>query len=554
MQQNLYKNLRDEFILIGLTSSVGSGSTTTAKNLAQSYQSFEIENILGCELKNTIDDLEKRRIKRVKEYYSQNSWEKFYHLKVSNILFAMVFATKNTEECKELLLNRWYRDSDLSKAIALSKEIVEAINKYKYVKAEDFDILKKLDDLDKLIQDKVTKNDISYTQTFQAIGESLRENGTIHKSLSKVFDYKELPNVFYVAETLRRVGKLLYAQDEKLIVVDALRNTYEIQYFKNRYANFYLLSVVASESTRKTRTNIQFGLKENDYEKIKEFEYSDKETSSQNINSCIGLGDVFINNDSSCSDKYLQYQIFKYIALIRKPGLFTPNDDERNMQVALTARYNAGCISRQVGACVTGSDGYVRGIGWNDVQEGNTPCLYRTLDELLQPTPSEAYSEYEKSEFSEYVKQQKLNRNVPFCFKDIQNQKEITTKLAKLKFDIEDKEKIIKLFKNPTRERALHAEENAFLQLAKTGGQSVVGGTLYTTDSPCQLCAKKAMQLKIKRIVYIDAYPDISTTHTLKSGRKDEYPEFDMFEGVSGSAYFRLFRPIVGIKEELKGI
>ena len=79
-----------------------------------------------------------------------------------------------------------------------------------------------------------------------------------------------------------------------------------------------------------------------------------------------------------------------------------------------------------------------------------------------------------------------------------------------------------------------------------------MGGTLYTTDSPCQLCAKKAMQLKIKRIVYIDAYPDISTTHTLKSGKKDAYPEFKMFEGVSGSAYFKLFRPIVGIKEELR--
>jgi len=224
------------------------------------------------------------------------------------------------------------------------------------------------------------------------------------------------------------------------------------------------------------------------------------------------------------------------------------------MEVALSARYNSGCISRQVGACVTGSDGYVRGIGWNDVQEGNTPCLYRTLDELLQPNAGEAYSEYEKSkEFQAYVKKQDLNTKVPFCFKDIENKKHIENKLAKFEFAEQTQKELSKLFKNPTRERALHAEENAFLQLAKTGGQSVVGGTLYTTDSPCQLCAKKAMQLKIKRIVYIDAYPDISTTHTLKSGTKEEYPGFDMFEGVTGNAYFRLFRPIVGIKEELKG-
>lgn len=547
------KNLRDNFLLIGLTGAVASGSTTVAKILSESYEAYTINDILECELKNINDNIEQRRLKRVKEFYSQNSWKKFYHLKVSNILFAIILATDGVGECDDLKLSQWYRGCDNDGVIALSKEIVDAIQDYSTFK--NFDIKNKLKKLDQIIKEKVNKQNITYTQTFQKVGERLRKLGKIHPSLNKTITYDELPYVFFIAETLRRVGKLLYAQGERFIVVDALRNTYEIQYFKNRYANFYLLSIVADEQIRRARVKIQFKLDENDYEKIKDFEYKDKETSSQNINSCIGLGDIFINNNSKCSDKYLQYQLFKYIALIRKPALFTPNDDERNMQVALTARYNSGCISRQVGACVTGADGYVRGIGWNDVQEGNTPCLYRTLDELLQPNQNDAYSEYEKSvEFQDYVKQQSYERTIPFCFKDIENKRHIDAKLQKFKFDNKIHKEISKLFKNPTRERALHAEENAFLQLAKTGGESVVGGTLYTTDSPCQLCAKKAMQLKIKRIVYIDAYPDISITHTLKSGKRDEYPEFKMFEGVTGSAYFKLFRPIIGIKEELKGM
>lgn len=550
--QHIFKNLREDFLLIGLTGAVGSGSTTISKNLYKQYDPYTIENILECELSNINDDVEQRRVQRVKDFYSKNEWNSFYHLKVSNIIFALIFATKDVSNCKELLLNRWYKDSDHKKAIKLSKKIIDAIENYK-TQRNDFDIQSLLAKLDAHIEKKVNKSDISYTQTFQNIGENLRKSGAVHSSVAKPIQYKNIPDIFYIAESLRRVGKLLYAQGKKFIAIDALRNTYEIQYFKNRYANFYLLSVVASQNTREIRTHTQFGLEKDDYKKIKDFEYQDKETSSQNINSCIGLGDIFINNDENCSDKYLNYQLFKYIALIRKPGLFTPNDDERNMQVALTARYNSGCISRQVGACVTGSDGYVRGIGWNDVQEGNTPCLYRTLGELLHPKENQAYSEYEKSkEFQDYIKQQSYNKSVPFCFKDIENKKHIDAKLQKFKFDSEVYKDISKLFKNPTRERALHAEENAFLQLAKTGGQSVVGGTLYTTDSPCQLCAKKAMQLKIKRIVYIDAYPDISTTHTLKSGKKDAYPEFKMFEGVSGSAYFKLFRPIVGIKEELR--
>jgi deoxycytidylate deaminase/dephospho-CoA kinase len=550
--QEIFKNLRDDFILIGLTGAIASGSTTVSKHLAKKFETFEITNTLDCELNAKTDDIEKRRIQRVKEFYSQNPWNSFYHLKVSNILFAIIFATKDVSENKDLKLNQWYKDSDHSDAITLSKQLISAIENYNE-QDESFEIKTLLQNIDELIAKKVTKSDISYTKVFQEVGKNLRDYGTIDKSLKSVLRYDDIPNVFFIAETLRRVGKLLYnLADEKYIIIDALRNTYEIQYFKNRYANFYLFSVLADEETRRKRTQIQFGLKEGDYDKIKSFEYEDKEASSQNINSCIGLGDVFLNNNANCTDKYLHYQLFKYIALVRKPALFTPNDDERNMQVALTARYNSGCISRQVGACVTGADGYVRGIGWNDVQEGNTPCLYRTLDELLQPNENEAYSEYEKSkEFQAYVKKQDLNTKVPFCFKDIENKKHIENKLAKFEFAVQTQKELSKLFKNPTRERALHAEENAFLQLAKTGGQSVVGGTLYTTDSPCQLCAKKAMQLKIKRIVYIDAYPDISTTHTLKSGIKEEYPDFDMFEGVTGNAYFRLFRPIVGIKEEL---
>lgn len=551
--QEIFNSLRDEFILVGLTGAIASGSTTISKHLSKKYKVFEIINTLDCELAMQKDDIEKRRLKRVKDFYSQNSWQNFYHLKTSNILFAIIFATKNVSENKDLKLNQWYKDSDHKKAIKISIKLISLIENYSK-QDKSIDIKKLLEKLDRLISKNVNKSDIAYTQTFQEVGKSLRENATIHKSLSKILEYKELANVFFIAETLRRVGKLLYAQGEKFIVIDALRNTYEIQFFKNRYANFYLLSVLADENTRRDRTNIQFGLPVDEYEKIKLFEYEDKETSSQNINSCIGLGDIFLNNNANCTDKYLQYQLFKYIALVRKPALFTPNDDERNMQVALTARYNSGCISRQVGACVTGADGYVRGIGWNDVQEGNTPCLYRTIGELTNENNSDAYSKYEQSEeFQTYIKQQKLSKTTPFCFKDIQNQKEISTKLLGFKLDAEQNQKLSKLFKNPTRERALHAEENAFLQLAKTGGQSVVGGTLYTTDSPCQLCAKKAMQLKIKRIVYIDAYPDISTTHTLKSGRENDYPSFDMFEGVTGSAYFRLFRPIVGIKEEIKG-
>lgn len=55
--------------------------------------------------------------------------------------------------------------------------------------------------------------------------------------------------------------------------------------------------------------------------------------------------------------------------------------------------------------------------------------------------------------------------------------------------------------------RAIHAEQNAILQLAITG-LSGRGATAYVTAHPCFTCAKMLVQLGIKRVVYAEGYPD----------------------------------------------
>jgi deoxycytidylate deaminase len=105
--------------------------------------------------------------------------------------------------------------------------------------------------------------------------------------------------------------------------------------------------------------------------------------------------------------------------------------------------------------------------------------------------------------------------------------------------------------KNQVHTRSLHAEENAFLQAAKRGSTGIGGGVLYTTASPCELCSKKAYQLGIKDIVYVDPYPGISTTHILRSGNAESRPQLRLFSGSVGSAYHRLYEPLLSIKDEL---
>jgi deoxycytidylate deaminase len=106
--------------------------------------------------------------------------------------------------------------------------------------------------------------------------------------------------------------------------------------------------------------------------------------------------------------------------------------------------------------------------------------------------------------------------------------------------------------KNQVHTRSLHAEENAFLQVSKYGLSAIEGGILFTTASPCELCAKKAYQLGISNIIYIDPYPGIALTHILQGGSKK--PELTIFSGAIGRAFHKLYSPIVAYKDELNAL
>jgi deoxycytidylate deaminase len=120
-------------------------------------------------------------------------------------------------------------------------------------------------------------------------------------------------------------------------------------------------------------------------------------------------------------------------------------------------------------------------------------------------------------------------RNICYCFKSIHNSY------------VDGK--------NQVHTRSLHAEESAFLQISKYGGTGILGGKLFTTASPCEICAKKAYQLGIKVIYYVDPYPGISNEQIFNVGSNK--PEVRLFNGAIGNAYHWLYEPLMSYKEEL---
>lgn len=562
--KEIYDELRDNFVIIGLTGGLASGCTEAASMLCDDFDTsflsdFDKNYINSAEHASKFDSLESYRLRKAFNFYNKHNWKKFYNVKVSNLLFCLFFSKKDNYQSPEYETELWFEKKDKwDEAHSLCQTVVSLI----FQRSENrIAGEKKLSDnlylLDALIKKEIKRSHPSYTNTFQKIGNELRKSG-----LTKYVDCgshisKSTNPVFTVAEIINNTIEVLHSEKYDFFVVDAFRNLYEINYFKAKRANFNLFSINAEKSIRKNRMLGHFGFKESEYNTIVKEEQNKTNNHSQNINECMSNGDVFISNNTT--KEYLRYQLIKYVSLIRKPGLFTPSKDERYMQIALTARYNSGCISRQVGACVVGEKGYVLGIGWNDVPESSIPCLYRSSHSLIMDnTVAPEFSVYETSEqFVSYVRNELGAKHDPFCFKDLENKRSNTEVLSKLKSETkidltaEQEKHLIKEFKNPTRERALHAEENAFLQSSKVGGGSLQGSILYTTASPCQLCAKKAMQLGIARIVYIDAYPDISNDQTLRSGDTKKRPSLDQFTGAAEGAFMKLFKPIINIKDEV---
>ena len=214
------------------------------------------------------------------------------------------------------------------------------------------------------------------------------------------------------------------------------------------------------------------------------------------------------------------------------------------MKIAYTAKLNSGCISRQEGAEVTNEHFSVQSIGWNTVAEGQTPCSLRNLYDLFKDEDEGAFSDFERfnEDFDKEKKiliqayepvKTKLNGlNLSYCFKDV-----YTSSKEKQR-------------NNQVHTRSLHAEENAFLQLAKYGTQGIKGGKLFTTASCCELCSKKAYQLGITEIYYIDTYPGISRSHILESGINR--PKMLLFNGAIGRAYVNLYTPFLPLKDEIE--
>lgn len=71
--------------------------------------------------------------------------------------------------------------------------------------------------------------------------------------------------------------------------------------------------------------------------------------------------------------------------------------------------------------------------------------------------------------------------------------------------------------------RGLHAEQNAILQAA-LHGVSLRDSEIYTTHEPCMLCSKMLINVGVKKIYYLEPYPDELARELLKEAGVEAIP------------------------------
>lgn len=417
------------------------------------------------------------------------------------------------------------------------------------------------------------------------LANSIRATGNPDAIVNQNNEYN-CDHIFDVIELINGIIKGYhenYPQKPRRFVIDSVRSSLEIMYMRERYNGFYSVALHNDGNEKKLVEHkvikSMFNKWEDELSEDQESIYhatvnrimalSNAESDkcdfekglfySPDISRCVTESEIHLSYHSDDEDnnsfKSLAEQWMKFYSLIVRPGLITPSSDERCMSIAYVAKFNSGCISRKVGCTIVDKEYTVQSIGWNDPPSTQLPCQMRYADELYSEDNDEAIKDVKDKIYSKYELTGNIkNTGKTFvsCLRDNVNKQTVgSLSNLGLRYSYCFRSQYNKFTgtKDQVNTRSLHAEENTMLRLAKSGGNGLKDGIMYVTASPCVLCSKKAFQIGIREIVYLDPYTDIAPDLILRCGWNT--PKLKAFKGAIGVTFYKLYRPFMPYKDEI---
>lgn len=338
------------------------------------------------------------------------------------------------------------------------------------------------------------------------------------------------------------IDKVLKSIDEKVdenakIAIDGFRNIREVQAIRAVYPRFFLVAIYAEKDERWKRVLHDYKGNYNEFDRDDRRDRDENLDWGQTVQKCVDDADyVYYNNDHlvvylnpnkespdlTKIQKVLKNQAKDFVPLMEGTlDARPPDPKEIYMAAAYTHSNSSTCPKRHVGAVITfKKDGLEIPIsaGFNENPHGVIPCLKQEYPSCCKDEDMFAKMKALKNIHCPVCGAKRRKLDIPWICK-------------KCGASFQEW-----FYRNRNMElcTAIHAEERAISSLA---GRSEEGSTLYVTTFPCFQCARMVLDARVKKVVFVEAYPTPETTGFLVKNRVTIEP----FTGFTARAFFRVF-------------
>jgi deoxycytidylate deaminase len=287
-------------------------------------------------------------------------------------------------------------------------------------------------------------------------------------------------------------------------LIDQIKHQDEVALLRVVYRKlFHLIGVISVADKRRDRLLTIDKANPSEISELMERDRRQDEDNGQQLDKVLKLADFYISTDAG-NISSLQRKLKRFVGLLHGENGISPTTQEYGMYAAYSAGLKSACLSRQVGASISDLSGKIVSTGCNDVPKPSGG-LYTTEDGASDCRC--------------------VHREEQVCFNDrekLSNKADMRRALERLTEDDKSTKKLIPdsrldevleiVFKashiNDLTEfsRAVHAEMDAIISLARTGTPGILGAKLFTTTFPCHSCARHIVAAGISKVYYIEPY------------------------------------------------
>ncbi len=325
-------------------------------------------------------------------------------------------------------------------------------------------------------------------------------------------------------------------------IIDSIKNQEELDMLRDVYGDMLYAIGVFSPMPAREKNLEKRGMDLNQIYQLIDTDSGEEFSHGQTVRNTFPQVDFFLRIDSDPESKIVR-KVQRFLNIIFGTKIITPTKAEQAMYAAASAAGNSACLSRQVGAAITDSEGQILSIGWNDVPKvgGN----------LYGADPGDSTSDSDKRCW---------NLEGGICFND--QEKRLTAELVVLDL-ISAEEKFInpdqkeaaiqRVIKNVKLKnliefsRSIHAEMHAIILASQLAGERVRNGKLFCTTYSCHSCARHIVAAGIKEVYYIEPYRKSLAIKLHGDSISESESETDKvrllpYDGVAPTKYLKLFR------------